>query len=115
MNGVYITEDKKKKCPVCKKEFMTILSNWEDWGWRSVGLCFCSYHCMREFEREYFEKKKYPNATGHHTREITATERKEIMTMYLGGDSVTKIAKLFHVRIDTIRKVIREESRKYKE
>ena len=112
MNGVYLSEEKKKNCPVCKKEFKTILSSWDEWGWRSVGVCFCSYHCMREYEKEYFSKKRYPSATMRSRREPTASERKQIMEMHIAGKSMPKIAELFYMQPHQVRKVIQEEKSK---
>ena len=49
-----------KKCPVCGKEFHLLYPN--AWGYkRNTGkknLYFCSWHCMREEEKERNEMKK---------------------------------------------------------
>lgn len=45
-----------KKCPVCKEMFIPAGQHvWKIKGDRLV----CSYKCMRKFEKEYGERKRY--------------------------------------------------------
>lgn len=42
-------------CPVCGRKFYKIHNG--VWGWKIKRKIFCSYHCMREYEKPILEKK----------------------------------------------------------
>ena len=46
-----------KKCPVCKKEF--IPAGQHAYKMPRSERLVCSYHCMRQAQREYDSKLKY--------------------------------------------------------
>ena len=41
------------RCKTCGKEVFHI----GEWGWTFKKWNFCSYHCMRKLEKEYFKNK----------------------------------------------------------
>lgn len=50
---------RERICPICKKEFLPAPEHAYDIILKGGGgrKLVCSYHCMRQWEREYFSKK----------------------------------------------------------
>lgn len=44
-----------RKCPTCKKEFAP---NPDEWAYVRDKKKFCSWHCLREYDRRKEEKKR---------------------------------------------------------
>lgn len=46
----------KKICATCKEPIYKL--TFDDYGWAFDGLTFCSYKCMREYEKTHEKKLK---------------------------------------------------------
>lgn len=48
----------KRQCASCKKRF-EIPNTFNSWGWNIGEKLFCSYTCMRAYERNHLQKRNH--------------------------------------------------------
>jgi len=61
----------------------------DDWGWQVSGKCFCSYSCMRAWERDRDQGKEIIR----HNRTYTQEEDAMIEEWYLNGVDFREIGR----------------------
>lgn len=55
--------EKEKECPICGKTFLPLSQEWAyRWHFNGKLMVFCSWGCMRKFEKER-DKKQNRNVT----------------------------------------------------
>ena len=48
-------EERFKKCPECKKEF--VITTFEQWGYKHKGKLYCSWTCLRSVQKKAKKSK----------------------------------------------------------
>ena len=90
--GYYLPE-MEVKCECCKNGFLRT----PEWGWWFGKHICCSYHCMRDMERKYLNKRtpveKYmPYEDAPRKRHLSEAETAEVLRKIGLGQSYISIA-----------------------
>lgn len=85
MNSKY---GKEVRCPICKKTFIPTPM----WGWTTGITRFCSYGCMRVWERDPRHKKRVKRNSFARRKRLSLGERERIYEMLEKGFDPHEIA-----------------------
>lgn len=97
LGGYYTAWPYERKCPICGKMF--VMHSTEEWGYTVGSKRFCTYSCLRKYERKQEENRRKvetkPKARRISTDGMSPEQRKIIVAMYMKmGSTNREIAEL---------------------